>query len=72
MYPQWQCYTYDFFVNKSVGYEQSAMRISSVLRRMMDFHVGDCSWIRGCDSAISQDCSVLAKLCEKEDSTNRP
>lgn len=41
MYPQWRCYTYDFFVDKSYGYVQAAMRISSVLRRMMDFHVGD-------------------------------
>ena len=41
MYPQWRCYTYYFFVNKSDGYVQSAMRISRVLRRMMDFHMGD-------------------------------
>ncbi|MCS3460190.1 hypothetical protein M2367_002348 [Aeromonas sp. BIGb0445] len=41
MYPQWRCYTYYFFVDKSYGYVQAAMRISRVLRRMMDFHVGD-------------------------------
>ncbi|MGY3892210.1 hypothetical protein ACW5W6_21520, partial [Aeromonas mytilicola] len=41
VYPQWRCHTYYFFVNKSDGYVQSAMRISRVLRRMMDFHMGD-------------------------------
>ena len=41
MYPQWRCYTYYFFVDQSYGYVQAAMRISSVLRRMMDLHVGD-------------------------------
>ncbi len=41
VYPQWRCYTYYFFVDKSCGYVQAAMRISRVLRRMIDFHVGD-------------------------------
>ncbi len=41
MYPQWRCYTYYFFVDQSYGYVQAAMRISRVLRRMMDFHMGD-------------------------------
>lgn len=41
VYPQWHCYTYYFFVDKSCGYVQAAMRISRVLRRMIDFHVGD-------------------------------
>jgi hypothetical protein len=41
MYPQWRCYTYYFFVNKSDGYVQLAIRISRVLRRIMDFHMGD-------------------------------
>jgi len=52
VYPQWRCYTYYFFVNKSDGYVQSAMRISSVLRRIMVLHVGDWSQIRGCVSAL--------------------
>jgi len=43
VYPQWRCYTYYFFVDKSYGYVQAAMRISRVLRRMIDFHVGDWS-----------------------------